>query len=116
MKTLPKHGAQSNSEFRDFFPITIDTFNQFPPAFNITEDNNCFCVDVITPGCAKEDFKVKIEDNTIAIEVFIRSGKKIDDVFACSFRLPDTIKEELITAIYIDGLLKLNIPKRAAVK
>jgi len=125
MKTPLKYREENNPGLRNFSdavnPFTsnrTDAFNQLFPAFNITEDNGCYCIDVIAPGYKKEGFRVNIEGNTMTIKLMQPVNDRQTDKFECcnntfffSFPLPDNILENLVTAVFIDGLLKLNIPK-----
>lgn len=118
--------------WRDFFDI--DSF--FPtglarrsmsslPAVNISEDNQCYCIDVVAPGFKKDDFKLNVEDDMLTISAEAKSETTDQDnnkqysrreyshsSFTRSFRLPENVKDEEISAEFSDGILKLNIPKR----
>ena len=94
------------------------------PAVNISEDEKCFCVDVVAPGFKKEDFKVNVEDDMLTISAETKTENEDQDAkkqytrreysynaFTRSFRLPDNVKDDAIKANYKEGILKLEIPK-----
>ena len=94
------------------------------PAVNISEDEKCFCVDVVAPGFKKEDFKVNVEDDMLTISAETKSESQDEgmnkqytrreysyNAFTRSFRLPDNVKDDAIQASYKEGILKLEIPK-----
>ena len=97
------------------------TTNNRRPDVNITETANSFIVEVAAPGFEKRDFKVEVDDKQLII-----SGKreieKTENAhytkrefsyssFERIFTLPETIKDSKISAEYINGILKLTLPK-----
>lgn len=132
MSNLVRRGDQRMDPWlRDFFDIESIFGNNWPsasgksfPAVNISEDDKCFCVDVVAPGFKKEDFKVNVEDDVLTISAETKTENKDEDKnkqysrreysynsFTRSFRLPDNAKDDEVSASYKDGILKLNIPK-----
>lgn len=97
------------------------------PSVNITEKENGFFVDVVSPGLAKEDFKIELNKKqlTITAEKKNETEKKEGDKiwqrefsltsFKRSFYLPDTVESDAIEANYENGILKVFIPKKAEV-
>ena len=112
--------------FSDFFDD--DFFTAVPsrtanvPAVNIKEDDNAFNIEVAAPGLTKNDFKINVDNRILTIS---SETKKEDEekgenftkkefsysAFTRSFTLPETVKEEEISAKYEDGILKLTLPK-----
>ncbi|MEP7267189.1 MAG: Hsp20/alpha crystallin family protein [Saprospiraceae bacterium] len=100
----------------------------FPsPSVNITEKDNGFFIDIVSPGLNKEDFKIELQKNqlTIAVEKKQNTEQKENDKvwqreygmasFSRSFHLPETVEGDAIEANYDQGILKLFIPKKAEV-
>jgi len=94
------------------------------PAVNVSEDEKNYMVEVIAPGFKKEDFKLKVDDDILTISAETKSETKEDgngreytrreysyNSFSRSFRLPDNVKDDSISASYQDGILKLELPK-----
>jgi HSP20 family protein len=101
-----------------------DTFST--PSVNISEKENGFFVELVSPGWNKEDFKVSIHKKqlTITAEKKVENSQDSDKIlqkeyslqsFKRSFHLPDTVEEDAIEANYEQGILKLFIPKKAEV-
>lgn len=91
------------------------------PAVNISETANSFLVEVAAPGFEKSDFKVEVDEK----QLIISSKKESDQAenthytkreftyssFERVFTLPETIKDSKISAEYLNGILKLTLPK-----
>ena len=103
--------------------------SNFIPAVNIKETKDSYELYMAVPGMKKEDFKIELEGDTLAIS----SDKKMeiddsDDVryskiefryapFKRVFNLTEnTINSENIKASYENGVLLLVLPKREEVK
>lgn len=110
--------------FRDFFDAD-SFFNSSTgtlPAANIAESDKDYSIDLAVPGFKKEDFKVAVDKDilTISAEAKSESAEEKKDYsrreynyssFSRSFRLPDNVKDDAITAKYDNGILKLSLPK-----
>jgi HSP20 family protein len=93
------------------------------PAVNILENKDNFMIDVAAPGMKKENFEIKLDNNTLTIsakkeeeqfeqdEMFRRREFSYSS-FQRSFYLPEVIKEEKIEAHYKDGILEIVVPKK----
>ncbi|MFT3682905.1 MAG: Hsp20/alpha crystallin family protein [Ferruginibacter sp.] len=121
----------SNNAWRfnleNFFDNNLDKADMIFPAVNISENDECYMVEVAAPGFKKENFKLKVDDDilTIAAAAEKENNKDKNDrneytrreysykAFSRSFMLPDNIKDDAITASYNDGILKLQLPKSA---
>uniref|UniRef100_UPI0004786942 Hsp20/alpha crystallin family protein n=1 Tax=Algoriphagus vanfongensis TaxID=426371 RepID=UPI0004786942 len=81
-------------------------------------------VEMAVPGMKKEDFKVEIDNGSLIIQAeknFEQEHESNENcirrefsysAFRRSFDLPNTVESEKIEASYLDGILKLIIPKR----
>ena len=92
------------------------------PAVNIREDNDRFWVEVAVPGKQKEDFKIKVENNSLTISSeeteetpqegrFSRREFRYNS-FSRSFTLPKSADPDKISAKYENGVLNILIPKK----
>ncbi|WP_018616426.1 Hsp20/alpha crystallin family protein [Segetibacter koreensis] len=123
------------SVFDDFFKPWNEWFDKesiFPgtvtvPAVNIAENEKEYKVSVAAPGLKKEDFKIDVEGNMIAIssekeeEKEEKEGKSTRreynySSFSRSFTLPEDVNKDSIAASYTDGVLQLILPKKEEVK
>src|SRR5688572_3054661 len=122
MNNLVKKSSQ-NPWIRDFFDVENIFGSDWTgaktslPSVNISEDDKCFCVDVVAPGFKKEDFKINIEDDilTISAETKTESNEENNNKqysrreyshssFTRSFRLPENAKDDQVSASYKDGI------------
>lgn len=113
------------SPWRDF--LNLDPFfgnrESNLPAVNISEDEKSYSLEIVAPGFKKEDFRLKVEDDILTISAETRSERKEENgreytrreysysSFTRSFNLPDNVKDDKITAVYQEGILRLELPK-----
>jgi HSP20 family protein len=96
---------------------------------NIRETEQHYELDVIAPGCRKEDFKVSVHDNILTIsfahkeesrEQNEKSGwvrnEYVNRSFSRSFTLDETVDVNKIEATYTDGILRLMLAKNEKAK
>lgn len=93
------------------------------PAVNIKEDDHRFLLDLAAPGMEKKDFKLELNHNVLSISAEIEEEKEEKKKkysrrefnytsFKRSFTLPETVKQEGISASYEKGVLTIEIPKK----
>ena len=103
-----------------------DNWNGGMPV-NIKETDENYLLEVFAPGMDKNDFKVNLEKNLLTIsaekknEVKDEKEKQIRREYSYrsfkrSFTLDEKIEAEKIEAKYVNGVLTLNLPKKAEVK
>ena len=96
------------------------------PWSNIIEESDHFKIELAAPGINKEDFKIKINGNTL--EVFVKkeiekeekdqNGKKYLSrefgytAFHRTFKLPQSADIHKIKAKHHNGILEITIPKK----
>jgi len=91
---------------------------------NVRETNQHYEMDVVAPGCSKEDFSINVNDNVLTVSFDHKDEKKQQDEkagwvrneyvqksFSRSFTLDDTVDANNITASYKDGILQLVLLK-----
>jgi len=131
--TLVKFNNKANNAllpgFNDVFDsILTDTFFNDRmiarvPAVNVSETENNYHVELAAPGLKKEDFKLNLERNNLTIAVEKSSDQQDNQKnysrreysygsFVRSFTLPDSADHSNIEAMYLDGILKIDIAKR----
>jgi HSP20 family protein len=97
------------------------------PAVNITENKDDYKVSLAVPGMKKNDFNIDIQGNILTISAETEEKKEEKDEgftrkeynfssFSRSFTLPDEVNKEKIDATYVDGVLKLSLPKKEEAK
>ncbi len=93
------------------------------PAINIAESSSGFEIELSVPGMTKEDFKINLESNVLTISSEKENKEEesrnylrrefFSGTFSRSFTLPKNVDIELIKAVYTEGILKVNLPKKA---
>jgi HSP20 family protein len=94
---------------------------------NIKETEQDFVLELFAPGMVKEDFKISLENNLLTIsaehkaETENSNEKSITkeyryQSFSRSFNIDEKIDANNIAAKYVNGVLTLNLPKKAEVK
>ena len=97
------------------------------PNTDVYEEDNSIILEMELPGVAKEDLKINVDDDNI---LSIKGNKKHPfgenssilkrernyGEFSRCMMLPEDADEENIKANFKDGILHLEIPKKAPVK
>ncbi|MCU7547882.1 Hsp20/alpha crystallin family protein [Chitinophagaceae bacterium LB-8] len=95
---------------------------------NVRETDHQYEMDVIVPGCKKEDFNISINDNLLTISFNTKSennssqkagwvhNEYVQRSFSRSFTLDDTVDVNKINATYTDGILHLTLAKNEKTK
>src|SRR3974390_2181851 len=103
------------------------TAGAFMPPVDIYEDEHSIQLKLEVPGIDEKDLDVKVENNTLTItgerkfekeekeENFRRVERRYGS-FTRSFTLPNTVNTEDINASYENGVLKIQLAKRAEAK
>lgn len=111
------------SNFLNDFERVAPAHQQSFPAVNVIEIEDAFKIELAAPGLKKEDFKVNVHENTLTISTE-KKEEKTENVekytrkefnfstFKRSFALPKNVDGEKIVAIYNDGVLGLELPKK----
>ncbi|MCB0524086.1 MAG: Hsp20/alpha crystallin family protein [Saprospiraceae bacterium] len=100
------------------------------PATNVTENDDAFNLALAAPGFDKKDFVLNVENGHLTIEARHEeknevSGEKAErflrrefryESFKRSFKLPETINVDAIKAVYDNGVLKVELPKKEEAK
>ncbi len=96
------------------------------PATNVTENNDAFKLALAAPGFDKKDFVLNVENGHLTIEAkheekiaeksengdrFLRREFRYES-FKRSFKLPQTVNIEGIAAVYENGVLNVELPKK----
>lgn len=100
------------------------------PAVNVTETEDSFKVDLAAPGFEKQHFALNIENGHLIVTAkreekteeataeksrFLRREFRYES-FKRSFKLPTTVNQDSISAVYENGVLNIAIPKKEEAK
>ena len=124
-----------NTLLDDFFtPFASINKERFAaPAFkhavpvNVIESENGYVLEVIAPAFEKEAFDIKLDKNLLTISAAYKKEEGENAVkyirhehtaksFERSFTIDENIDAENIAATYKNGVLTLNLPRKAEVK
>ena len=97
------------------------------PPVNIKEYENEFRIELAVPGMRKDDIKIDIDHNMLTVSAETEDMKEevLEEYtrneynytsFSRSFAIPEGIKTDNIVAKYVDGVLKLILPKKEEFK
>ena len=97
------------------------------PAVNISENKDHYTLSLAVPGLKKEDFRINVEGNVLTIGSEKEESKEEKEEqytrheysyssFCRSFTLPDEVNMNKIDAVYLDGVLKVTLPKKEEAK
>ncbi|MBU2973888.1 MULTISPECIES: Hsp20/alpha crystallin family protein [Zobellia] len=93
------------------------------PAVNIKDNEKSFELDLIVPGRKKEDFNIEVDNELLTISAELKDEKEVKEEnytrrefrfssFKRAFTLPESINVDDIKADYVDGVLKIELPKK----
>jgi HSP20 family protein len=102
-------------------------FSSHTPAVNVRETDENFEIKMAAPGLEKSDFKIDINGTLIRISAEKDETKEEKEEgysrreysytsFSRSFTLPENIEKNKIDATYVNGELKLLLPKKEEAK
>jgi HSP20 family protein len=134
-KALTRLSERMPSVFDDFFKPWNEWYGSGGfwgrvlevPAVNITEQKNEYLVALAAPGMKKDDFRIDVDGYILTISAQKEENKEEEDkkftrreysysTFSRSFTLPDEVNKEKIEAKYVDGILRVALPKKDEVK
>lgn len=114
-----------NGKFLNKDFATSDFFGTSYAPVNISETKDGYNLEVVAPGFAKDDFKVKIDGPTLTISAEKKTESKDENEkhlrrefsfrsFSRSFTLDEKVEAAKINAKYENGVLHLTLPKKEA--
>ena len=123
----PSFGDNFEAALRRFFPASVfENEPQLKMRIDVTENDKAYTVKADIPGVKKDDINVRVEGNMVQIDAETRSEKEArgdgDKVLRSerhygsvsrSFSLAQDIDESGVQARYADGVLTLQLPKKA---
>jgi HSP20 family protein len=129
LRNLSNLQEQVNQLFDSATPAQADNsaLTSWAPAVDIHETENELVLKADIPGVNEKDIDVRVENNTLTVrgERSFSSEVKEDNYlriertygsFSRSFGLPTTVNTEAIKAEYKNGVLTVEMPKRAESK
>ena len=124
----PTFGDNFENAMRRFFSPTVfeGEAPQLKMRIDVTENDKGYTVKADIPGVKKEDINVRIDGNVVQIDAEAKSEKETkgngDKVLRSeryygtisrTFSLSQDIDDSKVQARYADGVLNLELPKKA---
>lgn len=112
--------------FGRFFEDISDNYEgankTFVPSVDIAENDKGYEIALSVPGVKKSDISVDVKDKVLTVSGERQFEEKKTDKnyyrvetsygsFKRAFELPEDVKADKIDAQYVDGILKLHVPK-----
>lgn len=127
-RTLP---STFDQVFDNFFNGGLDEFfgNDFiknQPSVNVIEHDDRFEIELAAPGLDKGDFDLKVEKDRLLVSAKKQTNEETEEKgkftrrefsyasFERSFQLPENVDTESIDANYLNGVLRVQLPKAVA--
>ncbi len=121
---------QLDNLVRSFFrPASVTTRDVVVPIrMDVSEKENAYVVHAEMPGVKKEDIKIEIDGNEVAISAETKNEKEVKDgdrvlrseryygKVSRSFTLAQEVDEAAASAKFENGVLELALPKKAVAK
>jgi len=116
-----------NNIIGDFFDNLSSPINSKIPSVDIFEDSDSYTIEAELPGFKEENVSINIEKHVLNLKSLKEENKEEDQrkvlikernsyEFERSFRLPEGVNEEKISAVFSNGVLKILIPKKPEVQ
>ncbi len=116
-----------NDFFADGWDNMVPHSGTWVPETDIRETKDDYIVTADLPGLTKKDINISLKDDVLTISGERKFERKDEDdsyfrmersygMFNRSFRLPDAVKPDKISAKFKDGVLTVQIPKAEEVK
>ena len=117
---LPNHFEQIFSD--GFWGEDVKLFSGNVPV-NIRETEKEYQIDLVAPGCRKEDFKISISEKLLTVsfspeqtdsgndKVIWRRNEFMPQKFRRDFTVDDSVDVNNITATYENGILRISLAK-----
>jgi HSP20 family protein len=109
--------------FDKFFYDQLEdsSVDRFLPSANILERENSYEVHLSVPGMKKENFTIDLEDGKLLISgernfetpegTTVHKQEILEGSFKRVFHLPEDADQKKISASYVDGILRIEVPK-----
>ncbi len=107
-----------------FNDVTFDNtqMEKFSPSVDVLESDKSYELHFAVPGFDKKSFNIDVEENVLAISGERKFEEKKEEKeftsiqtqygsFRRTFSLPDIVDRTKIGAEYVDGILKITLPK-----
>ena len=110
------------------FPTrAVESLGDWTPALDAHEDKDKYLVTLDIPGLKREDLTVSVQDGVLTVSGERKMEKDVTEgtvhrteryygKFSRSVSLPVAVRADKVSAVYKDGVLKVEIPKAEEAK
>ena len=130
---LPTTKATPFGLFNSIFERSIadavghDGLTNFQPAVNVLETDQAYHLELAAPGFDKSEFSLRVENDQLIVEGkreatpepsekrYTRREFQIGS-FQRMFKLPKTVNQDAVQAVYENGVLKIVLEKKVEIK
>ncbi len=104
-----------------------DGLANYQPAVNVVETDQAFHVELAAPGFDKSEFGLRVENDQLIVQGqreaapeqtekrYTRREFQISS-FQRMFKLPKTVNQDAVQAVYENGVLKIVLEKKVEIK
>ena len=104
-----------------------DSGTNYQPSVNVVETDNAFQLEIAAPGFDKSNFSARVENDQLIVEGkqevsaeqtekrYTRREFQVSS-FQRTFKLPKTVNQDAVQAVYENGVLKITLDKKAEAK
>ncbi len=104
-----------------------DGLANFQPSVNVVESDQEFQLELAAPGFDKSEFSLRVENEQLIVEgkhestpeqtekKYTRREFQVSS-FQRAFKLPKTVNQDAVQAVYENGVLKITLGKKVEVK
>ena len=121
VNTVPNIFNRMDNLIDGLFNNYSDSLNKWAPNYDITGDNDRYIIEMEVPGIKKSDIVIETQDRIIKIS----TKKSVEQnnyssissrEFEKEFDLPDDAIDKNTSASLKNGILEIQIPRKAEVK
>lgn len=126
-KAAPLHlfNSMFDRNIADF--MGRDGLPNHQPSVNVVETENAFHLELAAPGFDKSEFSARVENDHLIVEAkreataeqtekrYTRREFQVAS-FQRTFKLPKTVNQDAVQAVYENGILKIALDKKAEAK
>ena len=122
----PSHAAAMVRELEQHLNRVLgagSAADSWTPATDVRETNDAYVVEADLPGFAKDAFRIEAAEDHLLLAgerkpadkaegCRLHRGERRWGAFERRFRFPKGFQAEAVTAEYVDGVLRVTLPKR----
>ena len=103
-----------------------DSGTNYQPSVNVVETDNAFQLEIAAPGFDKSNFSARVENDQLIVEGkqevsaeqtekrYTRREFQVSS-FQRTFKLPKTVNQDAVQAVYENGVLKITLDKKTEI-